>query len=101
MSKAEGLDKMTMAPAISSAPRRSLQRWNRGIGVGQSGLTHLHITKVATTENTASKVGAIEVGILEVAFIEFGPLKYAESALCVALISTREEQVAPFGFSEA
>ena len=98
----EGLDRIDNGSGdILRAQAQAFHVGTAQIGVGQAGLTHLHIPKVATPEDTASKVRAIEVGILEVAFVEFGPLKYAETALGVASISTREEQVAPFGFSEA
>jgi len=57
------------------------------IRTAQFRLTHLHISKIASPENTAAKVCTIKIRVFEIAAVEFRVLKYRKTALRVSLVS--------------
>jgi hypothetical protein len=57
------------------------------IRAAQFRLTQLHISEIATPDNTAPKICTIKIRIFEIAAVELGVLKYRKTALRVSLVS--------------
>src|SRR5215475_6500498 len=72
---------------LSSEPQ-TVDSGTSQIRAAQFRLTHLHISEIATPENTAPKICTIKIRVFEIAALELGILKYRKTALRISLVST-------------